>query len=744
MIARVDSKPLRNQGGARNKFAAASLLSIVSALALLPAALFAAPPQNKSDAPDPLRTQGAAYYEIVYADANIGASSGGHSALKFGRTVYHYQMYRDGVFRLVRDDWSSFRRLYNDRENRSLGLRTVRIPHGKLRRLKDFFALRYLVQQAHLRYFTDLQHEREFWQALAAAPVAPRVPVPGYGLFEKPGIKQQGRRGEDSDERRQNEASGALREAIVKATGIEFSQLLTKRRAAIHARIRATLGLNIDAGIDAKIDAKIKFMEPGASGDAAAELAREFDPDRLPQRAELFSGGVREDLNELAALAVLAEQRPLKRKVLFDSGAGQAPAHAKLRDTERDALRKYRAVLEGEIISLLQTPAAIPGADRGATLLLNLARHRAISLSLAENRLLTLDPFPARRVSVSAAAIQRDRALVHQMAAVAQQALQRTRRYVFAAGGGLSEVRYNRLEAAAARYFEIRRGAEEPGYSIRTVDAATPMIPGTAHPALLHFPREMLPTQWSAFVEAGGPALRWRLAQDREARYLERLRQGYDYHLIRKNCVTELLLSIEAGGGVPEGLKLDHRFRFIPFVAFDLFAAPESRQTTDSHSEAISSPSISTTAPAPVSGPPLEAFAIADANDPDVRWLPSYRKRRLARILEREGRMIAAPRESFADLSTIYTPRPQDTAFLLFTDDIFWARPLYGAANLAYGLATSGAGVFSAPFDRGERLQSGLRGALFSFPELVWFNIRKGSFDLPPDETLAPPRRASP
>ena len=35
------------------------------------------------------------------------------------------------------------------------------------------------------------------------------------------------------------------------------------------------------------------------------------------------------------------------------------------------------------------------------------------------------------------------------------------------------------------------------------------------------------------------------------------------------------------------------------------------------------------------------------------------------------------------------------------------------------------------PVDGGEMLWAGLRGALFSLPELVFQNIRKGSFDLP-------------
>ena len=54
---------------------------------------------------------------------------------------------------------------------------------------------------------------------------------------------------------------------------------------------------------------------------------------------------------------------------------------------------------------------------------------------------------------------------------------------------------------------------------------------------------------------------------------------------------------------------------------------------------------------------------------------------------------------------------------------------LRGAVNLGYGLGQGLAGVFTAPFDGGRRFRSGFYGAFFSLPELVFANVRKGSFD---------------
>jgi len=55
-------------------------------------------------------------------------------------------------------------------------------------------------------------------------------------------------------------------------------------------------------------------------------------------------------------------------------------------------------------------------------------------------------------------------------------------------------------------------------------------------------------------------------------------------------------------------------------------------------------------------------------------------------------------------------------------------RPLLGAVNGAAGLGAGAAGVALLHFDHGRLLGSGLRGVVFSLPELAFVNLRKGSF----------------
>jgi hypothetical protein len=125
-----------------------------------------------------------------------------------------------------------------------------------------------------------------------------------------------------------------------------------------------------------------------------------------------------------------------------------------------------------------------------------------------------------------------------------------------------------------------------------------------------------------------------------------------------------------------------------------------------------------------VSSAAVEAdLAVTETNE-----LPSYRHDRLAQLVAARGRWRTWLREGNTLTSTIYRRNPDDSFFVFFTDDTIALRPVLGAANLLAAVGGSIAGAVTLPLDHGERLRAGLRGALFSLPELAFVNIRKGSF----------------
>jgi hypothetical protein len=265
---------------------------------------------------------------------------------------------------------------------------------------------------------------------------------------------------------------------------------------------------------------------------------------------------------------------------------------------------------------------------------------------------------------------------------------------------------YGALELLAGRYREIHRAIAD-GSDVRVLLRA-PLPDREARRPIGEI--GVLPVDVaSRRIEA---------LQARERALSTRLLAQHRYHLLDHNCVSELFAQIERAVAEPGvapreasrallgGHVAPHEgLSFIPFVGAASFAR--------------------------------ELPVVASIEK------PSYRRRRVAKMVSEEG-MVARLRESNVLTSTIYIPNSLDSSFLFFTDERVATRPLFGVANLLWGVAATAGGLPLAPFDGGQRLASGLRGVLWSLPELAFFNVRKGSFFFVPDESGAGMRQDAP
>ena len=126
---------------------------------------------------------------------------------------------------------------------------------------------------------------------------------------------------------------------------------------------------------------------------------------------------------------------------------------------------------------------------------------------------------------------------------------------------------------------------------------------------------------------------------------------------------------------------------------------------------------------------PAAAFAavIEHYRVSEIGEIPSFRRTRLEEMVARDGRVRVHLRESNTLSSSLYRGDAEDSAFLFFTEDLVGLRPVYGAFNLLVGLGQMVWGLVSVPFDGGAELTAGAEGVVFSVPELVFVNLRKGS-----------------
>ncbi|MBW2710019.1 MAG: hypothetical protein JRD04_12290 [Deltaproteobacteria bacterium] len=602
-------------------------------------------------------------FQFIYIDANVGGSSGGHSALRINNTIYHFQYFPDGLFKLVRERWPYFRYVYNDLENRTLYVAHIHIENRDLETLQAYLDRYYLIQEAHMSRLGELSADTNLLKDLNRGHF--QMSVSGAGLF--------------SFDRPPDEVSTQLRSAVIDAHGKKYLE-----------RAMETLDRDLS---------KIPLLPPRVE-------PIHINHDVYPPPVKSLSKKYAENRLKRTALRVLDRALPIRKIELTDMDHFLRPGDRRgLTKNERNKLSVYAEILKS---SVKQLPAS-SRPDWGYPLLLANARYQAVMWSLKRNRLCLLDPFPESAKSVSPKTLAEDPTVTARLADRAWRKYWDIRRSAFSSQSldesVLDERAYNRLEEGAGRFAELEKG-RLTGNTIRV--AYGRLIPSRSGMTPLPAPNLSQQVINQSLSEA----------HLNQGRYNDQLKRCYPYNLINYNCATELIRNINVpfqsqnrviealGGGIVPG----EDFAFIPFRLFDLVK---------------------------------DRFQITK-----VEVLPGYRKRMLLRTAQNEPENTSLYfRECNTLTSTLYHGVAGDTPFLFFTDDVVWIRPVYGAINGAYGLIAAALGVFTLPLDGGDLSLAGLKGTLYSLPELFFFNIRKGSFnyvDDPADSEAETLERSAP
>ncbi len=332
-----------------------------------------------------------------------------------------------------------------------------------------------------------------------------------------------------------------------------------------------------------------------------------------------------------------------------------------------------RAVVAAHRDTLAERLPRLVASDRpgaGFALLVGMARLVALTRTLDQNRWVLLDAYASEAPALDAAAVARRRDVVDALIPRAQHELDVARAAFVARGADGGERALGDVEAAANRFAELV-AARDDGRALRIQPGA--LVPSRA--ASAGALPALLPDAPASLHTARARLDAWRDA----------FTDVHRYRLVTRNCVTELFAAIDAVAGPTARGPL----AFIPFVS---------------------------------AGEVTGAWPVTD-----VEERPSYRRMRLGAMPDLGARL----RETSTLTATIYRPNPDDSVFLFFTDDAIAPRPLFGLANLVVGIGAGVAGLATLPVDRGALLRAGFWGALWSLPELVFVNIRKGSFPAP-------------
>ena len=610
--------------------------------------------------------------QFLYINAGEESAAGGHVALKMGDEVFHFQHVPPGLLRVRRDNYEQFRDQYADRENRTIRMHHVEVSEKTIELLRERFNRILLIEEEQFSRLETLENDRRLLNALlqlsnqgeGQADGEKRTKLMGLGLFFQYGWNDT-ESTQESPSQPTQASIARLAGRVAAAYGDTF--LTRKNNETLHS---------------------LKALRPVY--DLPADV---FSEDRFRTADYSFSERYTNHLTVLAALRVLALGLPLREGVLLRPEG----ADFHLNQAETQCLNNYKGLLENQLLGLLRGNHP----DWGFPLLLGMARLIALDESIASGHLVFLNLAKPRGTTDEAVVVPGE----NQYAAYA---LGRsgffTAKSVLSGAEPADEWAYSHLEKTANVYFELDQAVRKG--RVARLEGMDSMPSSPASMALI------LPTMTAAEVQSNIEKLNNDLTK-----YQANMADLYAYRLIGRNCATEIFRVI--GQAMQESANSNASQEGQPSQPQPDKAKPESIRSLGGYVSGLGVEFI-----------PFLSFRVVEDN-----WrvsysetVPSYRLRRLDQYKALENPWLVDLRESNVFSSSLYKRHGGDSTFVFFTDDWILARPLAGVFNLAAGLAQAFFGVLTLPWNGGENLRMGVKGALFSLPELFFVNIRKGTF----------------
>ena len=621
----------------------------------------------------PASASGASF-EYLYVEANEGNSSGGHSAIQFGDEIYHFQHHDSGLIRLLRQDKPEFHFLYRFLQNRRIHLSHVEVSEETFDMLREYFKLQFLAQDQQFKQLNDLHKNRVLLRRLLYkqsyddtyldADFSAVLRLNGVGLFYA-----------EQELNNQTRDWHIRKISSVQSRSANIIEMLRKK-------IEQNYGQDYLGHRREQITTLIKALTPGHWSASKPILSK----DNFPSAINSFADSYADYLTGIIAIKVLMEERPLRTDAFYVTDEPVTPE-------ERKVLAKLS---DQQSLSLLKSVNS-GRPDWGYALLINMARLVAVDLSIQLGRWVFIDDFAMDSEWVSADQFAQHAEQMQIQINDALANLIQTRKALLNPGG-LSETNYSNLEMSANRYFELLKGGQKKAVRFigeKALPTKSISLPDWIAPELT---RQQLQSALSEL-------------DNYESKLFQELVEHYRYDLITRNCVTELFRTIDQAMLPPNkadlgpskqvellvkesterlGGNISASYNFIPFLSF---------QSVQEHYKVTAS-----------------------------AMLNSYRSQQLEKLYARNNGLMSVLRESNTFTSTLYAYNPDDAFFVFFTDDSPVLRPIFGLFNTTAGFGQSVFGLLSWPFDSGKNLTSGATGVLMSLPELLFFNMRKGSY----------------
>ena len=466
---------------------------------------------------------------------------------------------------------------------------------------------------------------------------------------------------------------------------------LSATTIALHEKIIKTYGKDFLAQRTAKIISQIKSLQPTQWQKPIANISL--------QNHSLFVYSFANRYMDLTTAMLAIQMIEQGLPLVTDAYVEPSAQLFKLSAPEIAALQAYRKKLIKSLIKLVNSNRP----DWGVAVLINTARLITIDESIKRGKLIFVNSFD-NQTEVT------DEIGLDKYTGQLQKHLNDTKIRLLNSKSLLiqkkliTEMNYSQLEMWANRYIELNKAATSK-QAIRLYSASRVPRKSIALP-LLVIPELPIATIKQSLQQLG----------IYQKHYLAALKQLYAYNLVTRNCVTELFtsmdkaLSRQAGANDMSALNGNSKQHLGGYVDTSLLNFI----------------------------PVTSHYAVRNNyNITKQILLPSFRLMKLSELYSKENDLLVYLRENNTLSSTLYTHNADDSFFIFFTDNELLLRPLFGAINTLAGLGQSMLGLFTWPFDSGKMLSSGSSGVLMSLPELLFINMRKGSFKYLPYSHLS-------
>jgi len=613
-------------------------------------------------------------FNYIYIESNEGNSSGGHAALQFDNDIFHYQYSEPGIIRLEKQQTEHFEFDYRFAANRSLHTSQIDVTEETYTLLRNYFSFQYQTQQQQFSLLDDIDKDRILLESF--------LPINSTQSNHTLRLEGAGLFYKETDF-----SSSQITKQSVQTRNLSATTL------ALHEEIIKTYGQDFLAERAAKTISQIRSLQ-------ATQWQKTIDNIGKQNHSPFvysFANRYMDLTSAMLAIQMIEQGLPLLTDAYFEP----SDQLFKLSELEIAALQEYRKQLNKNLIQLANSNRP----DWGIAVLINTARLIAVDKSIKQGKLIFINTFDSE-IAVT------DEIDLDKYAGQLQKHFNDTKisflnfKSLLTQKKPITEMNYSQLEMLANRYIELNKASTD-SQAIRLYGAN--LVPSRS----IALPLLVIPELPVASIKKSLQQL-----GNYQEQYLGILKNLYAYNLISRNCVTELFTSIDKALSRQAGLE------DINISALN----SDSKQRLGGYVDTSLLNFI----------PVTSHYAVRNNyNITEQMLLPSFRLMKLNEFYREENDLLVYLRENNTLSSTLYNHNADDSFFIFFTDNELLLRPLFGAFNTLAGLGQSMLGLFTWPFDSGKMLSSGSSGVLMSVPELLFINMRKGSFKYLPYSHLS-------